>query len=49
MGTLNGRKNGANPRREAHRTAQKLSSALEDSIVHLILFEKRNNVSQTRT
>lgn len=48
VGTLNGRKKGAKPRREAHRTEQKLSPALEDSIVHWILFERRNNRPPTK-
>lgn len=48
VGTLNGRKKGAKPRREAHRTEKKLSQALEDSIVHWILFERRNNRPPTK-
>ncbi|KAI7778324.1 hypothetical protein LA080_002359 [Diaporthe eres] len=48
VGTLNGRKKGAKPRREAHRTEQKLSPALEDSIVHWILFERRNDRPPTK-
>lgn len=48
VGTLNGRMKGAKPRREAHRIDQKLSPALEDSIVHWILFEKRNSRPPTK-
>lgn len=48
VGTLHGRKKGAKSRREAHRIDQKLSPALEDSIVHWILFEKRNNRPPTK-
>lgn len=48
VGTLHGRKKGAKSRREAHRTEQNLSPALEDSIVHWILFEKRNNRPPTK-
>lgn len=48
VGTLHGRKKGAKSRREAHRVEQKLSPALEDSIVHWILFEKRNSRPPTK-
>lgn len=48
VGTLHGRKKGAKPRREAHTIVQKLSPALEDSIVHWILFEKRNSRPPTK-
>lgn len=45
---IHGRKKGAKSQREAHRIDQKLSPALEDSIVYWILFEKRNNRPPTK-
>lgn len=43
VGTLHGRMHGAKPQRQAHKAVQKLSPALEESIVHWILFEKLAN------
>lgn len=46
--TLTRRKNGAKPRRQVQMLSRKMTPAMEDSIVHWILWERRNNRPPTQ-